>query len=487
MKKARNELLVTCLKGKCRLALLEDGEVVEVYIEKSRRKSVVGNIYIGRITSVLPGMSAAFVDIGVGKNALLYLQDLVFMEDGSHVKPRKISKVLKASDTIVVQVTKDPMGSKGARLTTYLSLPGRMMVYMPQSRRSGVSRKLPEKERERLRKIAREVRPEHGSTIIRTAAARARKKDLEEDLTYLVEQWEKTQRRINGGAKPPTLVYQEPDLAVKVVRDTVTREFKSVLVDSRSEYDRIKNYLSTASPELKDRVQLYKDSQPMFSRYGVDQAIQAALRRKVPLPSGGHIVIDEVEAMTAIDVNTGSYTGKKSLEDTVLKTNMEAAVEVVKQLRLRDIGGIIVIDFIDMENPDNKKKVLDILEHELEKDRTKTQVVTLSPLGLVEMTRKNVTEGLAETLGKTCPRCEGRGLVFEEEKRDEGKAPSVKASSGRAPSGRGSGRAPSGRESSVKVTSGSESSGNAPSAREPSGGESSGNAPSGGESSVKDR
>ncbi len=413
MKKVRKELLVTCDKGKCRLALLENGEVAEVYIEKSRKRSIVGNIYVGRITNVLPGMSAAFVDIGVGKNALLYLQDLVLMEDGSHVRPRRISKALKQNDTIVVQVTKDPMSGKGARLTTYLSLPGRLLVYMPQSKRSGVSRRLPERERERLRRLAREVRPSQGSTIIRTAALRARKKDLKDDLDYLLKQWADTQKKIASGIKPPAVVYGEPDLAVRVVRDTVTRDFRSVLVDSKAEFNRVKEYLSRTAPELKDRVQMYKDKEPLFARYGVDKAIEAALRRKVGLPSGGHIVIDEAEALTAIDVNTGSYTGKKSLEDTVLKTNLEAAVEAVRQLRLRDIGGIIVIDFIDMENQDNRTRVLETLETELERDRTKTQVVTLSDLGLVEMTRKNVTEGLADTLGKTCPRCEGRGLLFE--------------------------------------------------------------------------
>ena len=412
MKKVKKELVVTCEQGKCRLALLEDDGVAEVYLEKSRRRSIVGNIYVGRITSVLPGMSAAFVDVGVGKNALLYLQDLVLMEDGSHVRPRKIGKALKAGDTIVAQVTKDPMSGKGARLTTYISLPGRLMVYMPQSKRSGVSRKLPDRERTRLKNMQRELKPPEGSTIIRTAAAKARKKDLQRDMDYLVRQWEDTRQNI-ADAKPPTLVYGEPDLAVRVVRDTLTRDFKTVFVDNKTEVGRIKDYLNRSAPELLDRVQHYKEKEPLFSRFGVDKAIEAALRRKVGLPSGGHIVIDEAEALTAIDVNTGSYTGKKSLEDTVLKTNLEAAVEVVNQLRLRDIGGIIVIDFIDMEVPENRTKVLETLESELEGDRTKTQIVTLSRLGLVEMTRKNVTEGLADTMGRTCPHCEGRGLIFD--------------------------------------------------------------------------
>ena len=411
VKKPKKEMFVSCEHGRCRLAVLEDDQLAEIYIDKSKKRSIAGNIYMGRITSVLPGMSSAFVDIGAGKNALLYLQDLVIMEDGSQVRPRKIGKALKQNDTIVVQVTKDPMASKGARLTTYLSIPGRLMVYMPLSSRSGISRRLPEKERERLRKLARDLRPEQGSTIIRTAALHARKKDLEADLEYVTRQWDEIQRKIKK-AKPPTNVYEEPDLAVRVIRDNLTADFGNVLVDSQAEYKRICSYLLTAAPELKDRVRHYKDSQPLFAKHGIEKGIEAALRRKVSLPSGGYIVIDEAEALTAIDVNTGSYTGKKSLEATVLKTNLEAIVETVRQLRLRDIGGIIVIDFIDMDNKENQECVLETLEKELKKDRTKTQIVTLSRLGLVEMTSKNVTEGLAGTLGHTCPKCEGRGLIF---------------------------------------------------------------------------
>ena len=279
-----------------------------------------------------------------------------------------------------------------------------------------MSRRLPERERERLRKLQREIKPAEGSTITRTAAQKARKKDLQRDLDNLLRQWDETKKKI-AEAKPPALVYAEQDLAVRVVRDTLSRDFKSVFVDSKTEYGRIKDYLNRSAPDLMDRVQLYKEKEEkerLFARYNVDKAIEAALRRKVGLPSGGHIVIDEAEALTAIDVNTGSYTGKKSLEDTVVKTNLEAAVEVVRQLRLRDIGGIIVIDFIDMENPENRAKVLETLETELDRDRTKSQIVTLSRLGLVEMTRKNVTEGLADIMGRTCPRCEGRGLVFDD-------------------------------------------------------------------------
>jgi len=349
----------------------------------------------------------------VGKNALLYLQDLVVMEDGSRVRPRKISKALKPNDSIVVQVTKDPMSGKGARLTTYLSIPGRLMVYMPQGRRWGVSRKLPERERERLRRLARGLKPTQGSLIIRTAARRARKKDLQTDLEYLEKEWKKAQEKTKR-AKPGTLVYEEPELATRVLRDTLDRDFRRILVDGKKDFERIRDYLGKDAPEFREKVQRYRSEQALFKKFGVESAIQAALRRKVSLPSGGHIVIDEAEALTAIDVNTGSFTGEKSLEDTVLKNNLEAAVEVVRQLRLRDIGGIIVIDFIDMEKEDNRASVLEALEKELAKDRTKTQVVTLSELGLVEMTRKNVTEGLADTLGHTCPKCEGRGLIFEQ-------------------------------------------------------------------------
>lgn len=412
-KKDKREMLVTCHDGRCRLAITENDELAEVYIGKTRKKSVVGNIYVGRITAVLPGMSAAFVDIGVGKNALLYLQDLVLMEDGSRVKPRKIGKALKQNDTIIAQVTKDPMQSKGARITTNLSLPGRLMVYMPQSNRSGVSRRLPEKERERLRKISKGMKPEKGSIIIRTAAMKAKNKELQSDLEYLLEQWKDVQVKI-GKAKPPSAVYTEPELAIRVIRDNLTQDFARVLVDTQAEFKRIRKYVGTACPEIRNRVELYKGEEPLFKKFGIERGIEAALRRKVGLPSGGHIVIDKAEALTAIDVNTGSFTGKKSLEETVLKNNLEAAVEVVKQLRLRDIGGIIVIDFIDMEKEENRARVMETLEKELAGDRTKTQVVTLSELGLVEMTRKNVTDGIAETLGKTCPRCEGRGLIFED-------------------------------------------------------------------------
>lgn len=412
MKKLKQEMLVTGNRGESRVALLENGELAEVYIEKSNKRSIVNNIYMGRVTTVLPGMSAAFIDIGVGKNALLYFQDLVLMENGTRVKQAKIGRVLRKNDRIMVQVTKDPMQGKGARLTTYLSIPGRLMVYMPRSGRSGVSRRLPRRERDRLRKMSKSIKPQEGGIIIRTAAKKARKKDLVADLDYLTGTWKKVLKN-RDRSDAPSLLYSEPYLAVRLARDVLTREYKGVLVDSKKEYNRLMDYLSRVAPEIKENVVFYEDKEPLFKRYGVERGIEAALRRRVGLPSGGHIVVDEAEALTAIDVNTGSFTGRKSIEDTALKTNTEAAEEIVRQLRLRDIGGIIVIDFIDMDRESNRASVLEKLEKELEKDRTKTQVVTLSELGLVEMTRKNVTEGLVGTLGQTCPKCEGRGLVFK--------------------------------------------------------------------------
>lgn len=410
--KKKKEMLISRRGQDLEVALLEDGKLAEIYIEKEGKRSIVGNIYLGVITTVLPGMSAAFIDIGTGKSGLLYLEDLILMEDGTHIKQRKITRVLKANDSILVQVTKDPIGGKGARLTTGISLPGRLMVYMPYGKRLGVSKKLKERERDRLRKIAEEIKPKTGSTIIRTAACGAKKQELTSDLRLLEEEWEKIKNRISH-ANPPARLYAEPDLAVKLVRDSFSREFSRLYVDSRTEYESVMDYLSIAAPELKGRVELYTQEVPLLEKYGIRKEIEAALRRRVTLPSGGYLVIDEAEALTAIDVNTGSYTGKKSLEDTVLRTNLEAAQEVVRQLRLRDIGGIIVIDFIDMENRQNRERVLKKLEEELSRDRTKTQIVTLSRLGLVEMTRKNVTEGISGILGRTCRECGGTGRVFD--------------------------------------------------------------------------
>ena len=411
----RKQILISADRSQCKVAILEEQKLAEVYIEKKRKRSIVGNIYLGKVTNVLPGMSAAFLDVGTGKNALLYAGDMVVMEDGSEVDSHKVLGKLKKGSEIPVQVTKDPMQGKGARLTTQLSIPGRTMVFVPNGNKVGVSRRLDQKERERLRNVAKDIKQEEGSLIVRTAAQGAEKKVLAADARYLRRLWKRTAKRLSKAAAPKE-IYIEPGLAVKVVRDNFSEEFNRLIVDSRTEYRRIMEYLSMAVPELKGRVELYDGDQPLMKKYGIDAQIWEALKRKVKLTSGGTIVIDEAEALTAIDVNTGSYTGKSSLEDTILKTNLEAAEEIVRQLRLRDIGGIIVIDFIDMESRKHREKVMGRLEKELQKDKTKTQIVTLSRLGLVEMTRKNVTEGLVDTLGTTCSRCGGRGLVFKSDK-----------------------------------------------------------------------
>lgn len=414
VKKTRKEMLVTLRGNQSRIAILEDGKPVEFYADKPGKQSIVGNIYLGRVSNILPGMSAAFVNIGMPKNALLCFQDMATMEDGVKVKAGKIRKPLKAGDTIAVQVVKDPMHRKGARLSTSLSIPGRFLVFMPKSKRRGISKRLSERERKRLRQISEGLELEEGGFIIRTAASGASKKDLIADLSYLTDVWREVKERIEREAAP-ALVYQEPELLIRVLRDSFTRDFKQVLADGREHYEKALGYFRKVSPEMCGKVKLYEGEESLFRKYGVKKSISEALQRNVSLPSGGYIVIDETEALTAIDVNTGSYTGKKNLESTVFKTNMEAISEIVRQVRLRDIGGIIIIDFIDMEEETNRKKVVDTLERELLKDRTKTQVVTLSPLGLVEMTRKNVTGGISDTFGTVCPKCNGLGLLFEDQ------------------------------------------------------------------------
>ena len=414
LKKTRKDMLISSDGGQNRVAVLEDDSLVEIYIDRKGRKSIAGNIYRGRISNVLPGMSSAFVDISVGKNALLYFQDLLLMEDGSQLKPRKISKVLSKNDTVVVQVTKDPIKGKGARLTTNISIPGRLMVYIPQGNRSGVSRRLPERERERLRRISKEIRPEEGSIIIRTAAQKARKRELVEDLEYCRGQWVRIQKKLEN-TKHPGVVYTELDLPVRVIRDNLSKDFRKVLVDSEREYSRIVNYLKTAAPDLRDNVERYKSGKPLFTAYRIEEGIEAALRPKVSLPSGGSIVIDEAEALTAIDVNTGSYTGRKSLEDTVLKTNLEAVQEVVHQLRFRNIGGLIIIDLIDMETSENREKVYRALQDALRHDKAKTNIFKISELGLVEMTRKRTRENLVQQVCEPCSYCEGKGYVISAE------------------------------------------------------------------------
>jgi ribonuclease G len=415
LRPARKEMLVASYQDETRVAVLEEGRLQEIFVEHRDRRSIVGDIYKGRVQNVLPGMEAAFVDIGHRRNALLYVGD-IFIPRGSQASRRgrpEIGRLLKPGQEVVVQVTKDPMGGKGARLTTYLSIAGRYLVLLPQLPTIGVSQKLEPGERDRLRELAEKIRQDGMGLIVRTAARGAGEEELRKSYGYLLKLWKGIQKDMQK-KKAPSPLYLEPELEIKVMRDVLDSTFERVLVDSEKKYKRVRQYLKEVAPELADRVSLYEGSQPLFEVMGVNQQIKEALKREVPLPSGGTIIIDHTEALTVIDVNTKSYVGKNSLEDTVLRTNLEAVKEIAHQLRLRDIGGIIIIDFIDMNEPQNRRKVLRSLHQELEKDRTKAYVVDLTKLGLVELTRKNVSEGLLEAFSEKCPVCDGRGVIFRE-------------------------------------------------------------------------
>jgi ribonuclease G len=404
------------------LPRLDSGwRVAELYIERRGRKSIVGNVYKGRVDNVLAGMEAAFVDIGLEKNGFLHVDEIV-TEDGPQRRGRgrgggpKIADLLKAKQEAVVQVTKDPIGTKGARLSMEVSIPGRYLVYVPNGDGVGVSRRLPDSERERLRKLASHLELEKGGLIIRTAAHGARKSDMERELQYLFRLQEVLEKRVEE-SPAPSMVFQEADLPVRVVRDVFSKEFDRAVIDDPKQHHRVGSFFERTAPELVDRVEIYEDAEPLFERAGIEEAFNSTMSRRVDLPHGGYLMIDHAEALTVIDVNTGSYTGRGrgSLEDTIVKTNLQAAEEVVRQLRLRDIGGIIVIDFIDMAYTRNRDHVLNVLRRALEGDRTRTHVVEISPLGLVEMTRQNVSEGVREIMNKKCPTCDGEGVVRSEE------------------------------------------------------------------------
>jgi len=395
-----------------RVAIVEDRRLVELYIERPKR-SVVGNVYLGRVRDVLPGMQAAFIDIGLEKNAFLYVDEVVTPEGVQGVPKRDIQSLLKPGQQIMVQVIKDPMGTKGARVTTEVTLPGRFLVLMPFSPFVGISKKLPDPERERLSRVIEQMVPEGIGVIVRTAATGSADKDLEGDLEFLLRLWKRVQHQAREGLAPE-VVYTEMDVALRLVRDAFGDEFRRLVIDDKRLYEKVVSFLRKTAPRLVKRVHLHKDKGVLFDAYGLQQDIDAAVLRTVPLPSGGHITIDKTEALTAIDVNTGSYVGRKNLEDTVVRTNLEAATEVVRQLRLRDIGGIIVVDFIDMEDPRNRQLVMTRLSEALERDRTKTRVSEMSRLGLVELTRKNVTDGLYGVLTEPCPMCHGEGRVLSD-------------------------------------------------------------------------
>jgi ribonuclease G len=397
--------------------------VAELYIERRGSRSIVGNIYKGKVDNVLPGLEAAFVDIGLDKNGFLHADDIVMpgvevARRGRGGKGQRITDLLKPGQEIVVQVMKDPLKTKGARLTMQLSIAGRYLVYVPQGEGVGVSRRLEDKERDRLRKEAAKLSLDGGGAIIRTAARGAKRADFEREIKYLHKLYEVLQRRAKETVAP-AMVFQEADLAVRVVRDIFSAHFEDALVDDQKAFDRLVSFLTRTAPELVERVELYKDDkQRLFEKFGIDDVMKSTLNRRVDLPSGGYLIIDYAEALTVIDINSGSFTGRGKgarLEDTISKTNLEAAEEVVRQLRLRDIGGIIVIDFIDMARARNRDAVLKTLRKALDEDRTKTYVMEISPLGLVEMTRQNVTDGVREILTKTCPTCHGEGVVLSEE------------------------------------------------------------------------
>ncbi|MGN6189743.1 MAG: Rne/Rng family ribonuclease [Conexibacter sp.] len=397
--------------------------VAELYLERRGGRSIVGNIYKGKVDNVLAGLEAAFVDIGLEKNGFLHVDEIVLPGVETPKRGRgkgdaqKIHDLLRPGQEIVVQVVKDPLKTKGARLSMELAIPGRYMVYSPQGEGVGVSRRLPDKERDRLRKEAARLDLKGGGAIIRTAAFGARREDFERELQYLFKLHEVLDKRVEE-TQAPDLVFQEADLSVRVVRDVFSEHFERAVVDDEKQHQRLVSFFTRTAPELVDRVELWDEETSLFERYDVEREIAGTLSRRVDLPSGGYLVIDYAEALTVIDVNTGSFIGRgrgARLEDTITRTNLEAAEEAVRQLRLRDIGGIIVIDFIDMARAKNRDAVLKTLRKSLDEDRTKTFVVEISPLGLVEMTRQNVTEGVREIMTRPCPTCEGEGVIRSEE------------------------------------------------------------------------
>ncbi len=423
----KKTILVSADRGETRVAVLEaktrdsKREVAELYIERRGRRSIVGNIYKGKIDNVLPGMEAAFVDIGLERNGFLHVDEIV-LPGGEQApkrgrgKGRRIDEMIKPGQEIVVQVVKDPLKTKGARLSMNASIAGRYLVYAPQGSGVGVSRRLTDKERDRLRKMVERTYKGPGGLIVRTAAHGAKKADFVREIEYLHKLNDVLDRRTKE-TKAPNLVFQEADLPVRVLRDVFLSDFEKAIIDSEQQFDRVTKFFQRTAPELVDGVELYKGKQPLFEKWSIDKEIESTLSRRVDLPSGGYLIIDYAEALTVIDVNSGSFTGrgKGGLEETITRVNTEAADECVRQLRLRDIGGIIVIDFIDMARSRSREKVLRTLRKALDADKSKSYVVEVSPLGLVEMTRQNVTDGVREILTTRCPTCDGEGVILSGE------------------------------------------------------------------------
>lgn len=403
--------------SRIQIGVLEDGMLVEHYVAESQGGSLIGNVYLGKVQNVLPSMEAAFVDIGRGRNAVLYSGEVDWEAAETGNQPRRIELALKSGDQVLVQVTKDPVGQKGARLTSQVSLPGRFLVYVPGGNMSGISRKLPEGERQRLKQILKHALPEDAGVIVRTAAEGASEEQLIHDVERLKAQWESINEKVAKG-KAPMPLHSEPDLLVKIIRDVFNEDFQKLVISGESAFATISEYLASVAPELVERLSAYTSQEDIFDFYRIGDQIVKALDRKVYLPSGGSLVIDRTEAMTVVDVNTGKFIGSGgNLEETVTKNNLEAAEELVRQLRLRDIGGIIVVDFIDMIQESNQEMVRRRLLECLSRDRTKNQVGEVTSLGLVQMTRKKIGVGLLETFGETCDCCAGRGVVIHSEPR----------------------------------------------------------------------
>lgn len=407
--------------GVNRVALLEDGDLAELYIERSDSERMAGNIYRGKVTSVLPGMQAAFVDIGYEKNAFLYAGDIIakkeYTEDEEdaiqYVKGCNICELLRPGQELTVQVIKEPIGSKGPRVTTNITLPGRHLVLLPDADYTGVSRRIEnESERSKLKKIAENLKPKGMGLIVRTASEGMNEEDFTSDLRFLLNLWESIRKKERSG-RVPRCIHKDPNLVYRVVRDMFTKDISKFIINDRRQYNKVLELVDMISPILKYRVEYFSKNYNLFEYYQLETKIARALSRKVWLKSGGYLVIDKTEALTVIDVNTGKYVGSRSLEDTVLKTNLEAAGEIAKQLRLRDIGGIIIIDFIDMHEHQHQQMVLDTLRNALKKDRVKTTVVGMTGLGLIEMTRKKVRQELSTVLSMDCPHCGGTGKMTE--------------------------------------------------------------------------
>lgn len=425
-----NDILINVTFDEVRVGLLENGQLAEFYVERKKESSLVGNIYKGKIVKILPGMQSAFVDVGLEKAAFLYVADIrsdmdefsyIFDEEGSQFdaiqqgKGRSdihIENLVQEGQEILVQIAKDPIGTKGARVTSYITIPGRYLVVMPNLEHVGISRRITDEgERERLKDIVGRIKPQNFGLIIRTASEGATEHELKTDLDFLLLIWENIQNK-KEKVTAPILLYSDLDLVFRSVRDFMSQNIHRVIVDSKDEYEKVFDFVMSYFPRLADRIQLYDDDEPLFDAYGVELDITRALGRRVWLKSGGYIVIDQTEAMTVIDVNTGKFVGKEDLEDTILKTNLEAVKEIAYQIRLRNLGGIIIIDFIDMELQENREKVFNAFSDAMKKDRAKNTIFNISELGLIQMTRKRVRESLGRTVSETCPYCEGKGFVL---------------------------------------------------------------------------